>query len=74
MKDAIEYMQRNASTIGNISGAESMSAIFKITLTLILTEGMTFYFHLDGPLFPCLKTNVYFLVRVSVSWIHRRGT
>ncbi|KAH9641657.1 hypothetical protein HF086_005103 [Spodoptera exigua] len=29
MKDAIEYMQRNASTIGNISGAESMSAIFK---------------------------------------------
>ncbi|XP_050351495.1 sodium/hydrogen exchanger 3 isoform X5 [Nymphalis io] len=29
MRDAIEYMQRNASTIGNISGAESMSAIFK---------------------------------------------
>ncbi|CAG9793967.1 unnamed protein product [Diatraea saccharalis] len=29
MKDAIEYMQRNASTIGNISTAESMSAIFK---------------------------------------------
>ncbi|XP_022904070.1 sodium/hydrogen exchanger 3 isoform X3 [Onthophagus taurus] len=29
MKDAMEYMRRNASTIGNISGTESMSAIFK---------------------------------------------
>ncbi|XP_069687911.1 probable Na(+)/H(+) antiporter nhx-9 isoform X5 [Periplaneta americana] len=29
MKDAMEYMRRNASTIGNISGTESMSAIFR---------------------------------------------
>ncbi|KAG5862615.1 hypothetical protein JTB14_007055 [Gonioctena quinquepunctata] len=29
MRDAMEYMRRNASTIGNISGTESMSAIFK---------------------------------------------
>ncbi|KAK6630775.1 hypothetical protein RUM44_002944 [Polyplax serrata] len=29
MKDAMEYMRRNASTVGNISGTESMSAIFK---------------------------------------------
>ncbi|XP_065162372.1 sodium/hydrogen exchanger 3 isoform X15 [Atheta coriaria] len=29
MKDAMEYMTRNASTIGNISGTESMSAIFR---------------------------------------------
>ncbi|XP_066909303.1 sodium/hydrogen exchanger 3 isoform X3 [Halyomorpha halys] len=29
MRDAIDYMRRNASTIGNISGTESMSAIFR---------------------------------------------
>ncbi|XP_066142092.1 sodium/hydrogen exchanger 3 isoform X2 [Euwallacea fornicatus] len=29
MRDAMEYMRRNASTIGNISNTESMSAIFK---------------------------------------------
>ncbi|CAG9761671.1 unnamed protein product [Ceutorhynchus assimilis] len=29
MKDAMEYMRRNASTIGNISNTESMSAIFR---------------------------------------------
>nr|CAH7763127.1 unnamed protein product [Callosobruchus chinensis] len=29
MRDAMEYMRRNASTIGNISGTESMSAIFR---------------------------------------------
>lgn len=29
MKDAMEFMRRNASTVGNISGTESMSAIFK---------------------------------------------
>lgn len=29
MKDAMDYMRRNASTIGNISGTESMSAIFR---------------------------------------------
>lgn len=29
MKDAMEYMRRNASTVGNISGTESMSAIFR---------------------------------------------
>ncbi|XP_066602995.1 probable Na(+)/H(+) antiporter nhx-9 isoform X2 [Prorops nasuta] len=29
MKDALEYIRRNASTIGNISGTESMSAIFR---------------------------------------------
>ncbi|XP_044009596.1 probable Na(+)/H(+) antiporter nhx-9 isoform X2 [Aphidius gifuensis] len=29
MKDAIDYIRRNASTIGNISGTESMSAIFR---------------------------------------------
>lgn len=29
MRDAMEYMHRNASTIGNISGTESMSAIFR---------------------------------------------
>lgn len=29
MKDAMEYMRRNASTIGNISATESMSAIFR---------------------------------------------
>ncbi|XP_015510972.1 probable Na(+)/H(+) antiporter nhx-9 isoform X1 [Neodiprion lecontei] len=29
MKDAMEYIRRNASTIGNISGTESMSAIFR---------------------------------------------
>lgn len=33
MKDAMEYMRRNASTIGNISGTESMSAIFKTYTT-----------------------------------------
>ncbi|CAK9832451.1 Sodium/hydrogen exchanger 3 [Anthophora retusa] len=29
MKDALDYIRRNASTIGNISGTESMSAIFR---------------------------------------------
>ncbi|XP_060520653.1 sodium/hydrogen exchanger 3 isoform X4 [Cylas formicarius] len=29
MRDAMEYMRRNASTIGNISNTESMSAIFR---------------------------------------------
>lgn len=29
MRDAMEFMRRNASTIGNISGTESMSGIFK---------------------------------------------
>ncbi|XP_053980486.1 sodium/hydrogen exchanger 3-like isoform X2 [Hylaeus volcanicus] len=29
MKDAMDYIRRNASTIGNISGTESMSAIFR---------------------------------------------
>lgn len=29
MRDAMDYMRRNASTIGNISGTESMSAIFR---------------------------------------------
>lgn len=29
MKDAMDYMRRNASTVGNISGTESMSAIFR---------------------------------------------
>ncbi|KAJ1529603.1 hypothetical protein ONE63_006371 [Megalurothrips usitatus] len=29
MKDAMELMKRNASTVGNISGTESMSAIFR---------------------------------------------
>ncbi|KAK7873403.1 hypothetical protein R5R35_000199 [Gryllus longicercus] len=29
MRDAMEYMRRNASTVGNISGTESMSAIFR---------------------------------------------
>ncbi|XP_011647722.1 Na(+)/H(+) exchanger protein 2 isoform X2 [Pogonomyrmex barbatus] len=29
MKDALNYIRRNASTIGNISGTESMSAIFR---------------------------------------------
>ena len=28
MKDSMEYMRRNASAVGNISGTESMSAIF----------------------------------------------
>lgn len=29
MKDAIEYMRRNASAVGAISNTESMSAIFR---------------------------------------------
>lgn len=29
MKDAMELMKRNASNVGNISGTESMSAIFR---------------------------------------------
>ena len=29
MRDAMDYMRRNASTVGNISGTESMSAIFR---------------------------------------------
>lgn len=29
MKDAMDYIRRNASTIGNISNTESMSAIFR---------------------------------------------
>jgi sodium/hydrogen exchanger-like protein 3 len=29
MKDAMEYMRRIVSTVGNISGTESMSAVFR---------------------------------------------
>jgi sodium/hydrogen exchanger-like protein 3 len=29
MKDALEYIRRNASTLGNINGVDSMSTIFK---------------------------------------------
>lgn len=29
MKDAMDYMQRNPSTIGSMSGTESMSALFR---------------------------------------------
>lgn len=29
MKDAMDYMRRNPSTIGQMSGTESMSALFR---------------------------------------------
>lgn len=29
MKDALDFMRRNASTLGNISNTESVSAIFR---------------------------------------------
>lgn len=29
MKDAMDFMQRNPSTIGQMSGTESMSALFR---------------------------------------------
>jgi sodium/hydrogen exchanger-like protein 3 len=47
MRDAMEYMRRNASTIGNISGTESMSAIFKNYTTGNL-NGSTSFSHLDS--------------------------
>lgn len=36
MKDALDFMRRNASTIGNISNTESVSAIFRTYTTVNL--------------------------------------
>lgn len=44
MRDAIDYMRRNASTIGNISGTESMSAIFRNYTTGNLNGRYIFWF------------------------------
>lgn len=34
MKDAMDFMQRNPSTIGQMSGTESMSALFRSYTTV----------------------------------------
>ncbi|XP_044766575.1 sodium/hydrogen exchanger 3 isoform X3 [Coccinella septempunctata] len=47
MRDAMDYMRRNASTIGNISGTESMSAIFK-NYTANNLNGSTSFSQLDS--------------------------
>ncbi|XP_049819790.1 sodium/hydrogen exchanger 3 isoform X4 [Aethina tumida] len=47
MRDAMEYMRRNASTIGNISGTESMSAIFR-NYTAGNLNGSTSFSQLDS--------------------------
>ncbi|KAK9887130.1 hypothetical protein WA026_020576 [Henosepilachna vigintioctopunctata] len=47
MRDAMAYMRRNASTIGNISGTESMSAIFK-NYTSNNLNGSTSFSQLDS--------------------------
>lgn len=46
MRDAMEFMRRNASTIGNISGTESMSGIFK-NYTAGNLDGSTSFSQLD---------------------------
>ncbi|KAF5273248.1 hypothetical protein FQA39_LY07579 [Lamprigera yunnana] len=46
MRDAMEFMRRNASTIGNISGTESMSGIFK-NYTAGNLNGSTSFSQLD---------------------------
>ncbi|XP_025836783.1 probable Na(+)/H(+) antiporter nhx-9 [Agrilus planipennis] len=47
MRDAIEFMRRNASTIGNMSGTESMSAIFR-NYTAGTLNGSTSFSQLDN--------------------------
>lgn len=47
MRDAMEFMRRNASTIGNISGTESMSGIFK-NYTAGNLDGSTSFSQLDS--------------------------